>query len=506
MLRHPYYLAAALFAFGLLGALVLMPLAMALARRLGAVDRGGYRKIASGGTPLMGGLSIAIPLLFICFLASGIGLLSIRNWEWIVRYHRPWLDPLLSLASHRRDFFILGVGGLGILALGILDDVVALRARLKLAGQVVVALFLCFQGYVLETIAIPTVGTVSLHPALGWFITIFWVVGLINALNLIDGLDGLAAGASLIIAVGFTALAILSNSYLMLILFAALGGGCLGFLRYNFHPARAFLGDTGSMFLGFVLAGASLVGAYKSQTAIIVLAPILALGFPIAETLISMARRFLQGKPIFSADQRHTHHRLLRMGFSQRQAVLLLYGVTLLCTIAAVISQIAEINWLPIGLYLAALLAIAWVAGYLRLSMFASFTERRQRNRTFSALSRYVIASVQRDPDAQWFSEMLRLVCKQLGLRSLRVYAEEGGVAVASCSMEGDNGPENLGEGGERLRIRGNQGQRLTLRYHLTEERSEHYLLDVAACLANIFESVSLEPAREEKRTDSPER
>jgi len=143
------------------------------------------------------------------------------------------------------------------------------------------------------------------------------------------------------------------------------------------------------------------------------------------------------------------------------------------------------------------------VAGYLRLSMFASFTERRQRNRTFSALARYVIASVQRDPDPAWFAEMLRLVCRQLGLGSLRVFAEEGGATVASCDLQG---PEASSGEGERLRIRGAQGQRLTLRYHLTEERSEHYLLDVAACLAHIFENVSLELSMEEGPGSSSEK
>ena len=167
-------------------------------------------------------------------------------------------------------------------------------------------------------------------------LTIFWIVGLTNTVNLIDGLDGLAAGVATIAAVTIMMVALQQSIMLVAVLTAALAGAAFGFLYYNFNPARIFMGDSGSMFLGFMLAGISVIGAVKSAATIALIVPILALGLPILDTTFAIVRRYRGGVPIFKPDKGHLHHRLLDLGFTQRQAVLLMYVISALLGLSAV--------------------------------------------------------------------------------------------------------------------------------------------------------------------------
>ena len=166
--------------------------------------------------------------------------------------------------------------------------------------------------------------------------TIFWLVGVTNTVNLIDGLDGLAAGVATIASITIFLVALEQNILLVAVLTAALAGAAIGFLYYNFNPARIFMGDTGSMFLGFILASISIIGAVKSAATIALIVPILALGLPIFDTTFAIVRRYRGGVSIFKPDKGHLHHRLLALGFTQRQAVLLMYVISALLGLSAV--------------------------------------------------------------------------------------------------------------------------------------------------------------------------
>lgn len=495
MFEFSVTLAVVLFLSGLCATTLLVPPVMKLARRVGAVDRGGYRKVYAGDAmPLLGGLSIAVPVIFTCAAASVVGLWSIRHWEWICVNHRDLLSPALSLAVFRKEFMALALGGTAIVVLGVYDDMRNMRPRYKLAGQVLVAFLFCCLGYVLKGVNIPSFGMVQFSIVVGYLVTILWIVGLINALNLIDGIDGLAAGTSCIISLAMGIVGLLGGSVLVAVVSALMVGSTLAFLRYNFHPARIFLGDTGSMFLGFILAGATLMGATKSGAAAMVLAPLLALGFPISETLISMGRRFLQGKPIFSGDQRHTHHRLLKLGYSQRQAVLLLYGVTLLLSIAAVLNQVLASSQIPIMLYVVTIIGIVWLAGYLRPESFRRLSVRRQRVALFRALSRYAVLRLNSQEDSSSdLPEVLDLVRKQLGLGFLAVWMAEDERLIASSGEMREKRPTQY-DAVESLRVRCASGFNVAVKFQFVERSNESAIIDTSACLAGLFEGARITP------------
>lgn len=168
-------------------------------------------------------------------------------------------------------------------------------------------------------------------------LTVFWIVSFTNVVNLMDGLDGLAAGVSGIASVTVILVALQQGFYPVAVITAALAGGIIGFIRYNFNPASIFMGDTGSMFIGYMLAAISIFGAVKSAATIALLVPAVALGLPIMDTAFAIVRRYTNGRPIFQPDKGHLHHRLLAMGLSQRQAVLLMYVISAVLGIAAIL-------------------------------------------------------------------------------------------------------------------------------------------------------------------------
>lgn len=213
--------------------------------------------------------------------------------------------------------------------LGLLDDLHPVSPRIKFSVQIVAGLLLFYGGVRIWFFPM-LAGYRELHGVLSAVLTVFWVLLISNAFNLIDGLDGLSAGSALFSTLVVFVVSLLSGNGFISIVTAALAGAILGFLRYNFNPATIFLGDSGSLFLGFVLSAVSLAGAQKGTTVVAVAIPIVAFGLPLLDTALSIVRRYLSGQPLFLADCEHIHHRLLKRGFSHKQAVVLLYCVSAL--------------------------------------------------------------------------------------------------------------------------------------------------------------------------------
>ncbi|MFA6243088.1 MAG: MraY family glycosyltransferase [Candidatus Hydrogenedentales bacterium] len=484
----------ALFFVCLFVTVALTPIVMRLARRIDAVDRGGYRKVFQGEMPLLGGLAFAVPLVFSCLAIGILGHVIVRNWEWVWRNHRDSFDLLFTLASYRRECLTLAAGGIAIVVLGVLDDMKSLRARWKLLGQVVVALFVCLSGFALTSVTIPFVGTLNLGIGLGGILTVLWVVGLINAFNLIDGIDGLASGIALVGTCALVVLGVVQGNEFVTFVGAALAGCLTAFLFYNFPPARIFLGDTGSMFIGYTLAMMALIGAQKSETAMIILAPMLALSLPIFETLISMTRRYVGGVPVFAGDNLHTHHRLLRMGYSQPGVVLTLCGTGLLFAIAAIMSALIPENskwvWFPYALYIGSLVNIAWLAGYLRPTNVRSLIERRHRNKVYQAFRKYAALRIHTGVRSGEAKPLLELCRCELGLRYIAVcvHDREQLIVSPSGSSRDEDWPSY-----DEVRIKSSDKKDVLVCYEFKHPPDQNLRHDVSLCLAGIFDSVRLE-------------
>lgn len=469
--------------------LVLTPRIIELALRLGVVDRGGYRKINENRIALMGGLAIAIPFIAVCIF--GI------------------LDPtgiFASLKHRQMDFALLAIGGLAVACLGLIDDLQGVGPRDKFLVQIMAALLICSFGHTITALDLPVIGVINLGAFFGTAVTVVWIVGLINAINLVDGVDGLASGLALIGALGLAAIGALNDQTFVVILSLALAGSLAGFLFFNFHPARIFLGDTGSLFIGFVLAAFSLMASPSSKApgALALLAPLLALGFPIFDTISSALRRILRGRHPFIGDQSHTHHRLLEYGYSQRQVAIILYGVAAMCTVAAIVSQIWAPNdtavLLAVGLYGTVIIGLAWANGYLRLQHVVRIAKCRDRNARLAAFTRYSVGAFNSPDSGHTLEDIMKMGCKQLDLRSLEVSFDSWPEPLASASVDGAPSDPSLLDS---VKVRTPSGRLLQIRYQLSrpdgryndwdEETREAQKLerqDIAACLAHLFEKI----------------
>lgn len=464
---------------------VLTPLVMRLARRLGAVDSGGHRRVYQGSMPLLGGLGILVPFVGLCMM----GLLGLTGM-------------FVHLESMRLHFAVLGIGSIAIAGLGIVDDTRGLRARYKLLVQTGIALFVVLTGDVLEIIRLPLVGELQIDPAVGVALGVLWIVGLINAMNLIDGVDGLAAGVALIATLGLLALGAIGQYTFVVLVCCGLAGSLIGFLPYNFSPARIFLGDTGSMLLGFVLASITLMGTYKSETAVIVIAPLLVLGLPIFETLLSMARRLIRGAPILGADDGHTHHRLLSRGYSQLKVVLLLYGVSGILTASAIMARLIPKGslweWFLLGVVALTLIGTGWLAGYMRTVPVEFAVRRRQRNAVFHAFARYAALSLSAERSAELVGEVLRLGRIEFGLRYLAVSGAGGAARITAGGSAAGGGAR------ERIRVPSPRSGELEVEFEFEEPADEDMRRDVAACLAQLFEQANLDLTPQPPRPKEP--
>jgi len=284
--------------------LALTPVVRCVALRVGAVARPGDRSVHTTPVPHLGGVA-----LFLAFLLSG-------------GYFAGWNEP-----------GVLGVlvGGALILVVGVIDDVFNLPPSVKLGGMVLAAYVLTLFGVCIDHITNPfdPAGPYVFLANLSMPLTILWVVCCVNVMNLIDGLDGLAAGISSIACFILLFAAVQTGQpHTAIILVAALGGASLGFLPFNFNPARIFMGDAGSMFIGYTIGAISVLGTLKSTTVVALGIPVLALGLPVFDTCLAIVRRWRAGRPISQADRDHLHHKLLQMGLSQREVVLIMYFIS----------------------------------------------------------------------------------------------------------------------------------------------------------------------------------
>ncbi|MBI5399372.1 undecaprenyl/decaprenyl-phosphate alpha-N-acetylglucosaminyl 1-phosphate transferase [Candidatus Saganbacteria bacterium] len=296
------------------------PIIKKIAVKINAVDLPGDRKIHAFPIPRLGGVAIwagfIIAISCAYFLAGFFGI----N-----------LNPKVGLG--------ITLGGTLLVLAGIWDDIRPLRPLTKLFWQIAAAILLIGFGLEISFVSNPFNGILAIG-FLAIPLTLFWVVGLTNAINLIDGLDGLAAGVTAISAFSLFFVAVRTHQLSAAILMLALAGTALGFIRYNFFPAKIFLGDSGSMFLGFVLAVASIVGVFKTTLVVALFVPILVLGVPIFDTLFAIVRRLQAGKNPFEADNKHIHHMLLRAGFNQREAVFAIYIVCFILSLAALVMAL----------------------------------------------------------------------------------------------------------------------------------------------------------------------
>lgn len=304
-------------------ALGLTPWVRSRAMHWGAVDHPDKRKVHRRVMPRLGGLVVYLAFVPVALVSSSFKM------------------PVVGLA----------VGATIILMLGIADDIWGVSPRLKLAGQTLAALSVIPFGISVDFVTSPFNNEMLYLGLLSIPITVFWLVAVTNAVNLIDGLDGLAGGVSCIAAMTMAVVALTQfhifgdpGQLEIMMLALVLAASVLGFLKYNFHPASIFLGDTGSMLLGFSLGVISVLGLTKSATAISVIIPVVVMGIPLLDTIFAIVRRFHENRPIFQPDREHLHHQLLDRGFSHRQAVLMIYGVSILMGTSAVVMNVLTTN------------------------------------------------------------------------------------------------------------------------------------------------------------------
>ena len=330
-----YFLA---FATALVLVFLLTPVARRLALWMGAVDMPHDRKVHENPTPTLGGVAI--------YLAVIISLLVCKvviSYESLVSHPEGMVEAMSSY-----QFLGIIIASSFVFALGAIDDMRYLSPWLKLTGQVMAALLLVSFGVEISTISFTSGNVIDLtaSPILSILLTVVWMVAFTNIINLIDGLDGLAAGICLISATAFffygTQVGADASIVQAMVISAAVGGACLGFLRYNFHPASIFMGDSGAMFLGFILGAVSIQGILKRTAVATLFTPMIILAIPIIDTGLAILRRARTGKPFHHADKEHIHHQLLYLGHSQRQAVLIIYFWTALLTGIALSLEFVE--------------------------------------------------------------------------------------------------------------------------------------------------------------------
>lgn len=300
-----------IFVIATFSSLVLTPILRRLCQRFGILDEPrDDRRLHVRAMPRLGGIAIFISVLL------GLAVLLFVN-NLLTQVLKPDISRL----------FITLVPATFVLLLGIYDDVRGANAFVKFFGLALAGALLYAMGGRIVAVSLPFAGLVTFPPIVAFLITVFWTVAISNAFNLIDGVDGLAAGAATFASLVIFLVSLLFGNPIVTVVSLALTGALVGFLRYNFNPASIFLGDSGSLFVGFTLAALSVTGAEKTSTAIAVAIPVMAFGLPVVDTSITLLRRFISGKPMFQGDREHIHHMLLARGWSQRQVALTLYGV-----------------------------------------------------------------------------------------------------------------------------------------------------------------------------------
>ncbi|HHJ7453339.1 TPA: glycosyltransferase family 4 protein [Streptococcus pyogenes] len=314
----------------LLMSLFLTPLVRFLAFRVGAVDNPNARRVNKVPMPTSGGLAI-----FTSFLVASLGLIPIAS-KGAMFFGQTYFSYILPVV----------IGATVITLTGFLDDLYELSPKLKMFGILIGAMIVwAFTDFKFDSFKIPFGGPLLVFgPFLTLFLTVLWIVSITNAINLIDGLDGLVSGVSII---SLVTMAIVSYFFLpqkdffltltILVLISAIAG----FFPYNYHPAMIYLGDTGALFIGFMIGVLSLQGL-KNSTAVAVVTPVIILGVPIMDTIVAIIRRSLSGQKFYEPDKMHLHHRLLSMGFTHRGAVLVVYGITMLFSLISLLLNVSS--------------------------------------------------------------------------------------------------------------------------------------------------------------------
>ncbi|ADL13713.1 glycosyltransferase family 4 protein [Acetohalobium arabaticum] len=324
------------------------PVAGRIARQVGAVDYPNTRRVNQHPVVNLGGLAIYVGVIAAVLFTAGIN------------------SKLLGII----------ISSTLMLVIGLIDDLRGLSPTSKFIWQIIAALLVTSFGIKIEFITNPLGGVFYLG-ALSIPFTVFWLVAITNTVNLIDGLDGLAAGVSTIAAVTLLVVAIQEAELLVIILTIAVAGACIGFLQYNFNPAQIFMGDTGSLFLGFLLAAISALGALKSAAAATLVVPILALGVPIFDTAFAIIRRRQKGEPLFQADRGHLHHRLLELGLSHKETVIVVYLISLsLGLVAIAVNGVSELQAFGV----LAILAVILFYGSYKLGVIELNLDSREEN------------------------------------------------------------------------------------------------------------------------------
>ena len=370
-------LVAFLIAFAV--AVVATRLVIVLATRAGLLDKpDGYRHIHLRDTPRLGGVAIYVGLI-----APIVLLFAFSELSQVSRLLFVYKSRLLGLL----------VCGTLALALGVADDIVSLKVRWKLAMQIVVGIVAVSCGFTIKAVSNP------FGPAfaLGIFavpVAVFWFVGCMNAVNLLDGLDGLAAGTCLLVSMTLFLVGLQFENILGMFLAASIAGAILGFLVFNFPPARIFMGDSGSMFLGFLVAAISLVGtSRKAEVAVALFVPLVALGVPIFDTSVAILRRWYKKLPIAEPDRGHIHHMMVSMGYSQRRTVLILYVISVLLAGAALLLTMArnEVIILVLGSLVITAFVTARVVSGVRVSDIMMKLSQDARRRESLARARIAV-------------------------------------------------------------------------------------------------------------------
>ncbi len=340
--------------------ILMTPIVKKLAYLIGATDQPNHRKVHQALMPRLGGLAIYISFI--------VGVFFLQP-------EQPNSAAILT-------------GSVIIVIIGLCDDIFELAAKYKFAGQLVAAITVVFLGDVqVEFINLPFGGYLKFG-YLSIPFTILWIVGITNSINLIDGLDGLAAGVSSIALISISGMAIIMGNMYVVALGSIILMSTLGFLIYNFHPAKIFMGDTGALFLGYMISVLSLLG-FKNVTFISFIVPVIILGVPISDTIFAILRRIINKKPLSAPDKSHLHHCLLQVGFSHRQTVLIIYAMAAFFGLVAVIFSFAKLwgSFLLIGVLILLIELFAEKIGLLGkgyrplLKMISTFRLSTQKNR-----------------------------------------------------------------------------------------------------------------------------
>lgn len=387
------------------------PLYIILAKRLGWVDTPGGRKAHERVTPTMGGL-----VIFATVFAGAVAALQLNNR----------VGEVLRTSSHMIYGLIACTACM--MLLGMIDDRNPIRPKIKLMVQSVVAVAAVSLGFRIGAVTLPFMESVVLPIPVGVVLSLLWIVGITNAINLTDGLDGLAAGICFLASAVNAIVAIWLGNYYMAVMMVLLAGSLLGFLRWNFHPARVFLGDTGSLSLGMYLALASLASAQKSHTAVMILAPLFALGYPIFDTLLAVARRMARGQPLFSSDRDHIHHRLLARGGSPSWATVQIYLAAIVVAVLCIAAMTS--NHFVVGLGIVGALAVAYfsarVLGYLEWGGWAARWSGREETRQLHVAAQLARLRIANAKNGLEVVEALATVAPEIGCTEISLTGSNG--------------------------------------------------------------------------------